>query len=71
VTPPVTQADIARSLGVTAQAVSQWVNGKVPPALEHAAAIERLHGIPMLGWTQPAEAEQATEAEQPVSGAAA
>lgn len=38
------QAGLARELGLTPQAVSQWVNGHRPVPPRHALAIERATG---------------------------
>lgn len=39
------QVALARFLGVTPQAVSQWVTGKRPVPAKHALAIERATGV--------------------------
>lgn len=55
VEPPLgSQAELARKLGVTPQAVNGWLNGGPPPRLENAAALEKLTGIPASEWTKPA-----------------
>ncbi|WP_298233621.1 Cro/CI family transcriptional regulator [uncultured Azohydromonas sp.] len=40
------QAGLARYLGVSPQAVSQWVTGRRPVPPKHALAIERATGVP-------------------------
>jgi len=45
-----TQTAIARRLGVTTGAVSQWLSGTSRPSLTRAAQIERLTGIPASEW---------------------
>ena len=52
--PPTTQADLARTLGVTPQAVSQWLDGTKRPTADRMAHLERLYGIPMREWLEPA-----------------
>lgn len=47
-----TQAALARALGVTPQAVSQWVAGKVAPERDNAVALQALLGIPMTSWSE-------------------
>lgn len=55
---PRTQSELARRLGVTPQAVSNWVNGHGTPSMEAAAEMERIFGIPMRDWIDVAEAEE-------------
>ncbi len=67
------QAGIARLLGVTPQAVSQWVNGSRPVPPKHALAIEAATGVsrhelrPDVFGPAPTDIEQKT----PETGAAA
>ena len=51
--PASSQADIAKMLGVTQQAVSQWVAGERTPGLVHMRELERLTGIVAWDWIQP------------------
>ncbi len=46
------QAELARKLDVSAQAVSDWVAGKSKPKPDLMAQIEDLTGIPMRAWTE-------------------
>lgn len=59
--PPVrrlTQAQLARELEVSAQAVSDWLRGDSLPRPELMAKIEDITGVPMRSWTvKLAEAE--------------
>lgn len=50
-TPKMTQAKLAKHLGVSQQAVNSWLKGRTRPAPEQMAAIQRLLGIPMTEWT--------------------
>lgn len=58
VTPSMSQAELARKLGVSQQAVSAWLNGVAMPRPEKMAQIEKILGIPMRAWTEPAEPAQ-------------
>jgi transcriptional regulator with XRE-family HTH domain len=49
------QAELARRLGVSPQAVSGWVMGNAKPTADLMAKIEDVLGIPMRAWTEPAE----------------
>ncbi len=51
------QAELARKLGVSAQSVSDWVAGKSKPKPDLMAQIEDLTGIPMRAWTEEIESE--------------
>lgn len=55
-----TQAELARRLGVSPQAVSDWLRGDSQPKPDHMAKIEDLLGIPMRSWTDPATEEKPT-----------
>lgn len=64
VTPSMSQAELARKLGVSAQAVSAWLSGAAMPRPEKMAQIESLLGIPMRAWTEePATPAAAAPAE--------
>lgn len=52
------QAELGRQLGVTAQAVNAWIRGGSVPSPDLMAKIEDLTGIPMRDWTEPAGAEK-------------
>ncbi len=54
-----TQSELARQLGVSAQAVSDWVAGKSKPKPDLMARIEDLLGIPMRAWTEAEAGEPA------------
>ncbi len=54
---PATQAELARRLGVSQQAVSSWLSGGTTPTAENMAAIEDLFGIPMREWVEAAADE--------------
>jgi transcriptional regulator with XRE-family HTH domain len=58
VSPPVTQAELAEKLGVTQQAISSWVTGRTLPTPHRLAELERITGIPMRAWTEPAEDDE-------------
>lgn len=49
------QAWLARELGVTRHAVSQWVNGRRRPSLEVMSKIETLIGVSTKRWVLPEE----------------
>lgn len=48
-------SDLAVKLGVTRQAVSQWMSGASSPGLEMARRIQDLTKIPMADWTEPSK----------------
>jgi len=48
----ITQAKVAETLGVTQQAVSNWVRGAGRPEVDTLVALEREFGIPMKDWTE-------------------
>lgn len=50
VLPRISQVQLARKLGVTQQAVSQWIRGNAKPRHEHAVTLERDFGIPADTW---------------------
>lgn len=54
-------ADLGRELGVTSQAVSQWLRGDNLPRPEVMRKLQELTGIPMQDWTEPAEDPPDTE----------
>jgi transcriptional regulator with XRE-family HTH domain len=54
------RADLAEKLGVSRQAVSDWVSGDSQPKPELMAKIEDLLGIPMRSWTETSD-----EADKP------
>lgn len=57
-TPPLgSQADLARKLGVSPQAVSGWVRGDSPPSLKSASDLEELTGIPASDWLKESDGE--------------
>lgn len=45
------QAELARKLEVSAQAVSDWLRGDTLPRPELMAKIEDILGVPMRAWT--------------------
>lgn len=49
-----TPAAVARDVGVTRQAVIQWIHGIAKPRPEHREQLERLLGIPAASWDEPA-----------------
>jgi transcriptional regulator with XRE-family HTH domain len=58
----ISRADLAAKLGVSRQAVSDWLNGDALPTADRMAQLEDLLGIPMRSWTEPVpSAEPATE----------
>lgn len=63
VTPSMSQAELARKLGVSAQAVSAWLSGAAMPRPEKMAQIESLLGIPMRAWTEQEESAATPVAE--------
>jgi transcriptional regulator with XRE-family HTH domain len=55
------RADLAEKLGVSRQAVSDWVSGDSQPKPDLMAKIEDLLGIPMRSWTEtPDETDKST-----------
>lgn len=56
-----TQAELARQLEVSAQAVSDWLRGDSLPRPETMAKIEDITGVPMRSWTVPAEEDPAND----------
>lgn len=55
--PAMTGAELARELGVTRQAVGNWLAGTHLPSPDLMARIEDLTGIPMRAWTEDVESE--------------
>lgn len=53
--PPTSQADLARRLGITPQAVSSWITGRTRPAPAVRRTLEQLLGIPVAQWLTPEE----------------
>ena len=49
-----TQMWLAGQIGVSQTAVSSWLRGARPPPLATALAIQRLTGIPVESWAEPA-----------------
>lgn len=47
-----TQAGLAKELGVTPQAISGWLRGEGRPSPRHMARLEELAGIPMRDWLE-------------------
>ena len=47
------QADVARRLGVSRALVGLWCQGASAPSPEHLAGIEDALGIPMRAWAEP------------------
>ena len=54
------QAKLARELSVASPVITRWVQGRQKPITRFRAELERLHGIPLLSWDQPAEPEAPT-----------
>lgn len=50
---PSTPAELARHLGVTPQAVSQWLSGATTPNVQHLFRLEHLYGIKAEEWLNP------------------
>jgi transcriptional regulator with XRE-family HTH domain len=50
---PSTAAELARHLGVTPQAVAQWLAGHTTPNIQHLFRIEHLYGIKAEEWIAP------------------
>lgn len=59
--PRMTQAKLAKRLGVSQQAVWGWLCGRSRPAPEKMAAIEELLGIPMAAWVTAPDADDTGE----------
>lgn len=55
--PELTQQDLASKVGVSQQAVSNWLSGYARPSRDAMAKLEDLLGIPMRAWTQEPEPE--------------
>lgn len=51
--PAMNQARLAEKLGVSQQAVSNWLHGTSKPTLKTMAALEDLLGIPIRSWGEP------------------
>lgn len=45
-----TQAEVARTIGVTPQNVGQWVRSEVRPGQVSRTALQRAYGIPLEAW---------------------
>lgn len=56
-----TQAELAKELGVTPQAVSGWIHGRGRPSPRLMKQLEESSGIPMRDWLEPQEPEDAAE----------
>lgn len=50
----VDRGELAKRLDVSRQAVSSWLLGHSVPSPERMAELERVYGIPMRTWTEPA-----------------
>jgi transcriptional regulator with XRE-family HTH domain len=50
-----TQAEVARRVGVSKQVVSRWVAGEKRPDPERRALLEQAFGIPIEAWLEPEE----------------
>lgn len=50
----VDRGELAKRLDVSRQAVSSWLLGHSVPSPERMAELERVYGIPMMAWTEPA-----------------
>lgn len=55
VEPLITQERLAEVAGVSKQAVWAWTQGIARPTPERMAKLERLLGVPVQAWTEPAE----------------
>jgi transcriptional regulator with XRE-family HTH domain len=49
-----TRAQLAKELGITPQAITVWLAGRVPLA-KHIVRIEELHHIPFTDWLLPVD----------------
>lgn len=49
------QKRLAEEIGVTDQAISNWICGRARPEPESMAAIESALGIPMRDWVESSE----------------
>ncbi len=63
-----TQAQVAAALGVTQQAVSNWVIGRSRPAPHFREALERMTGIPVHSWLTKEETGEAAAAAKRLKG---
>lgn len=59
---------IAKSLGVSRQAVHAWVTGAARPTPERMAQLERDFQIPMQSWTEPDPEAAHESGEHPAVG---
>ena len=57
-----TQTEIAEQLGVSRQAVSQYLLGDTLPTLDHALKMRDLFGISVDSWRRPAKPKGRREA---------
>jgi transcriptional regulator with XRE-family HTH domain len=57
--PHLTQTQLASELGVSPQAVSNWVAGRARPEPRFRADIERLTGVPRTLWMTDEELDAA------------
>lgn len=65
------QAEIAKRLGVTQQAVSSWVSGRTRPPAHHRKALQQLVGVAEDDWLTDEERQQVEAAtSSPTKGAA-
>ena len=68
------QVTLAKRLGVTKQAVSNWENGNIQPSIEMLLRLARLFGVPtdyLLGLENTETELSDAEAPQPVTASAA
>ena len=65
-----TQAELAEAIGVTQQAVSNWMSGRAKPGRAHASKIQSILGIPTDAWEKagPDENGDADEDDEPATG---
>lgn len=68
VRPTMTQAELADAIGVTQQAVSNWMSGRAKPGRAHASKIQRILGIPTDSWEQAGPDENGDEDDEPATG---
>ncbi len=59
-----TQRDLARRLGISEPALSQYMTGNRRPPLETALKIEQETGIPMRAWAQRRERTRQTDGRE-------